>query len=233
MGNISETQDLGGLSNGTFQAGRGWGMRLPSAAACAVVFALALSAPARSDSSAEVMPAPAEKSAAERAASVAAPSVANASPAAFALTSPAFEAGGNIPAEFSCQGADASPALSWADPPSKTQSFALVVDDPDAPSGTWVHWVAYDLPATLHSLPEGVPKQENVPGGGIQGENDFQKIGYGGPCPPPGKPHRYFFKLYALDAPLKLKPRATKEQVMEALKPHLLGESQLMGTFAR
>jgi Raf kinase inhibitor-like YbhB/YbcL family protein len=171
--------------------------------------------------------APAEGGVAEAAGPPGAPS------SGFALTSSAFQAGGNIPAQFSCQGADTSPALAWTDPPARTQSFGLIVDDPDAPAGTWVHWVAYDLPANRHGLPEGVPKQEEVPGGGRQGLNDFRKVGYGGPCPPPGKPHRYFFKLYALDAKLNLKPGATKRALEEAMKGHLLSHAELIGRFGR
>ena len=154
-------------------------------------------------------------------------------PAGFALQSAAFRSGGDIPARFSCQAADVSPPLSWSDPPSNTQAFALIVDDPDAPSGTWVHWVAYDLPAAVHSLAEDVPKQEALPAGGAQGVNDFQKIGYGGPCPPPGKAHRYFFRLYALDAKTNLKPGASKKELENAMKGHVLSKAELVGRFAR
>ena len=132
---------------------------------------------------------------------------------AFQLKTTAFKEGGTIPKTYTCSGQDMSPALQWDDPPAKTQTFALIADDPDAPNGTWVHWVIYNMPASQRRLDEGIKPEETLPGGASQGVNDF--------------------KLYALDAPLKLKPRATKEQVMEALKPHLLGESQLMGTFAR
>jgi len=109
----------------------------------------------------------------------------------FQITSTAFQPGGDIPRKYTCEGPDVSPALSWTDPPAGTQSFALISDDPDAPVGTWVHWVAYDLPASARQLPERVPKADTIPGGGVQGQNDFRKTGYGGPCPPPGKPHRY------------------------------------------
>ena len=152
---------------------------------------------------------------------------------AFHLKTTAFKESGTIPKMYTCSGQDMSPPLQWDDPPAKTQTFALIADDPDAPNGTWVHWVIYNMPASQRRLDEGIKPEETLPGGASQGVNDFKKVGYGGPCPPPGKPHRYYFKLYALDAPLKLKPRATKEHVMEALKPHLLGESQLMGTFGR
>src|SRR5262249_38021095 len=118
------------------------------------------------------------------------------------ISSAAFSAGEMIPKKFTCDGPDVSPKLAWSDVPSKTQSFALIVEDPDAPVGTWVHWVLFDLPADTKELAEGVPKQDQLSNGARQGRNDFGKIGYGGPCPPPGKPHGYFFKLYALDAKL-------------------------------
>ena len=149
------------------------------------------------------------------------------------LTTNAFSPGGTIPRKFTCDGPDASPALKWSGAPTGTQSFALIADDPDAPVGTWVHWVVYDLPATVSELAENVPKQEQLPGGGIQGRNDFRKIGYGGPCPPPGPAHRYFFKLYALDAKVNLKPGATKAEVDKAMKGHVLGEAQVMGKYGR
>ncbi len=151
----------------------------------------------------------------------------------FKLNSTAFQSGGEIPVKYTCSGADVSPALNWIEPPPGTQSFALIADDPDAPVGTWVHWVLYDLPASARQLPEGVSKTDAVSGGGVQGQNDFRKTGYGGPCPPPGKPHRYYFKLYALDNKLNLKPGATKKAVEQAMQGHVLGESQLMGKFRR
>src|SRR5271157_5468073 len=145
------------------------------------------------------------------------------------LQSPDFTSGANIPRQFTCDAADISPALTWNDPPAGTQSFALIADDPDAPVGTWVHWVAYDLPASARQLPEGVPKTEAIAGGGVQGQNDFRKTGYGGPCPPPGKPHRYYFKLYALDSKLSLKPGATKKVVEPAMEGHILAQAEVMG----
>jgi len=150
----------------------------------------------------------------------------------FSLQSSSFTSGGTIPKKFACD-SDISPALQWSEPPANTQSFALIADDPDAPAGTWTHWVVYDLPATLRQLPEGVPKRASLPQGGAQGINDFGKTGYGGPCPPPGKPHRYFFKLYALDARLNLKPGASKEQVENAMRGHILANAELMGTYQR
>jgi Raf kinase inhibitor-like YbhB/YbcL family protein len=152
---------------------------------------------------------------------------------ALALTSPAFKEGDLIPKKHTCDGPDLSPQLRWASPPKGPRSFALIADDPDAPAGTWVHWVIFNIPADQPELPEGVPAQEVLPNGARQGLNDFKRVGYGGPCPPPGKPHRYYFKLYAVDVNLDLKPRATKSQVLEAIKGHILGEAQLMGRFGR
>jgi Raf kinase inhibitor-like YbhB/YbcL family protein len=149
------------------------------------------------------------------------------------LKSPDFSSGATIPKQFTCDGADISPALSWIDPPPATQSFALITDDPDAPAGTWVHWVLYNLPATLRALPQNLPKSEQSNGGSHQGDNDFEKTGYNGPCPPPGKPHRYFFKLYALDTKLTLKPRASKKDVETAMQGHILAQGQYMGRFSR
>jgi Raf kinase inhibitor-like YbhB/YbcL family protein len=126
-----------------------------------------------------------------------------------------------------------SPALNWSDPPAGTQSFALIADDPDAPVGTWVHWVLYDLPADTRSLAENLPKQEQLSNAARQGRNDFRRIGYGGPCPPPGKPHRYFFKLYALDTKLSLKAGAAKAEVERAVQGHILAQGELMGRYGR
>ena len=151
---------------------------------------------------------------------------------AFTLQSSAFQNGGSIPKKFTCEAADVSPELNWSGVPEKTQSFALIADDPDAPMGTWVHWVIYDLPPNTAKLPEGVPKQEQA-ASGAQGKNSSGKIGYGGPCPPPGKPHRYFFKLYALDSKLNLKPGARKPEVEAAMKGHVLAEAELMGKYGR
>jgi hypothetical protein len=152
---------------------------------------------------------------------------------AFELKSAAFTPGGDIPKKFTCDGADVSPALSWNEPSEKTTSFGLIVDDPDAPVGTWVHWVVYDLPASARELPEGVAKKENLDSGARQGRNDFGRIGYGGPCPPAGAPHRYFFKLYALDTKTNLKPGATKADLEKAMKGHVLAQTELMGRYKR
>jgi len=152
---------------------------------------------------------------------------------AFTLSSPAFAANAEIPKVHTCQGADRSPALSWRDAPPATKAFALIVDDPDAPAGTWVHWVLYDLPAGSWQLPEAVPATDTVAGGAAQGLNDFRKVGYGGPCPPAGKSHRYFFKLYALDASTKLPPRASKTDVLRAVEGHVIATAELVGTYRR
>ena len=144
----------------------------------------------------------------------------------FALTSSAFIEGGPIPVEHTCDGEDVAPPLGWSDAPAGVQAFALIVDDPDAPAGTWVHWVLFNLPANATALPESSTQAE-------QGRSDFKRVGYGGPCPPPGKPHRYFFKLYALDGPLALRAGATKAEVERAMQGHILGTAQLVGTYAR
>jgi Raf kinase inhibitor-like YbhB/YbcL family protein len=149
------------------------------------------------------------------------------------LVSTAFKNGSEIPKKYTCSGEDVSPPLQWGDPPANTRAFALIADDPDAPVGTWVHWVLYNLSASARGLDEATLTSESLPGGALQGTNDFRKTGYGGPCPPPGKPHRYFFKLYALDTVLNLKPRATKKDVEGAMKGHVLAQAELMGRFRR
>lgn len=151
----------------------------------------------------------------------------------FELSSSAFKEGEFIPGRHTCEGEDLSPPLHWSVPPAATKSFVVIADDPDAPAGTWVHWVIYNLPLDLRGLPEGIPAKDHWLNGALQGMNDFKRAGYGGPCPPPGKPHRYYFKLSALDAILDLKPRATKSQVLEACKGHVLAEAQLMGRYGR
>ena len=149
------------------------------------------------------------------------------------VTSTAFSEGNPIPRKYTGEDADVSPPLKWSGAPTNTQSFALIADDPDAPVGTWVHWVFYDLPPSTAALGENVDKTPTPPSGGKQGRNDFGRIGYGGPMPPPGKPHRYFFKLYALDRLLDLKPGATKKELLKAMEGHILAEGQLMGTYQR
>jgi len=149
------------------------------------------------------------------------------------LASSAFRDGESIPTRHTCDGEDASPALNWSGAPVGARSLALICDDPDAPAGTWVHWVLYDLPSTVSELPEAIPSVESTPQGARHGTNDFGGFGYGGPCPPPGKPHRYFFKIYALDAQLNLKPGARKNDLVQAMQGHILAEGQLVGTYQR
>ena len=148
------------------------------------------------------------------------------------LTSTAFQDGGIIPTKYTCDGTNVSPPLDWSGAPQTTKSLALICDDPDAPGKTWVHWVVFDLPAGRSSLPENVPPQGTIAGGGKQGMNDFKKIGYGGPCPPSGT-HRYFFKIYALTAELNLESRTTKDQLWQAMKDHILAQGELMGRYKR
>ena len=150
----------------------------------------------------------------------------------FEIKSTAFQQDGMIPFRFTCDGEDASPGLTWSDPPKGTRSFALICDDPDAPMGTWVHWVVYNIPPDKRGLEEAYPKDRKQPDGTLQGMTDFRKVGYGGPCPPGGT-HRYYFKLYALDTVLSLSPGATKKELLEAMKGHQLAEAQLMGRYKR
>ncbi len=148
------------------------------------------------------------------------------------LASPSF-ANGEIPKRFTCDGDDTSPQLEWVAPPAATQSFALTVVDHDAPVGSFVHWVLYDLPPEARGLPEGVPKQRQLPDGSRQGQNDFDKIGYGGPCPPAGSSHRYTFSLCALDAKPNLAPGATQSQLENAVKGHILARGRLIARYKR
>ena len=153
---------------------------------------------------------------------------------AFTLTSTAFRDGAAIPVKHTCDGGDVSPPLAWSGAPAGTRCFALIADDPDAPAGSWVHWVVYNLPAAVSELPENVAKVEALDlAGARQGRNDFRRPGYGGPCPPPGPAHRYFFTLYALDAPLTLKAGAQSKDVGTAMQGRVLGSAQLLGTYAR
>ena len=148
------------------------------------------------------------------------------------LESTAFAANGSIPPRYTCDGEDISPLLNWDAPPAATKSLALICDDPDAPLKTWVHWVVYNLPPQTRSLPENLPAGNPLPEGGLQGVNDFRKVAYGGPCPPGGT-HRYFFKLYALDRLLDLKPGATKAQLEAAMAGHVLAQAELIGRYRR
>lgn len=148
------------------------------------------------------------------------------------LQSSAFAAEDAIPQRYTCDGQDVSPPLSWDAPPERTQSLALIVDDSDAPSGTFVHWIVFNLPADVRSLAEALPTNNTLSQGGIQGQNDFGNIGFGGPCPPRGT-HRYFFKLYALDRQLELGSGASKTEVVNAINGHVLGYAELIGTYSR
>jgi len=149
------------------------------------------------------------------------------------LSSPAFHEGDRIPTKYTADGENVSPELTWSSAPPNTKSFTLICEDPDAPSGTWTHWVLFNIPADKTSLPERVPPETELSDGSRQGKNDFGKIGYGGPDPPKGKPHRYFFKVHALDSKLDLAAGASRQQVLDAMKGHILGEGQLMGTYGR
>ncbi|MBW2147646.1 MAG: YbhB/YbcL family Raf kinase inhibitor-like protein [Deltaproteobacteria bacterium] len=151
----------------------------------------------------------------------------------FELKSRAFSSSGAIPAKYTCDGADLSPPLEWTGAPEGVETFALIADDPDAPVGTWVHWVLFNIPGIANSLPEGVPAEERLEGGAIQGINGFRRIGYGGPCPPPGKPHRYFFKLYALSKKLDLPPGVAKKNLLKSMEGSILGQAELMGMYGR
>ena len=147
------------------------------------------------------------------------------------LTSTAFAHEGEIPKIHTCQGQDVSPPLAWSGVPANAKSLVLIMDDPDAPAGTWVHWVLWNLPATTHSLPQGVPKREQLDDGVREGRNSFEKVGYNGPCPPAGQTHRYFFRLYALDGKLDLAAGASRDQLDAAMKGHVLAHAEYMGTF--
>ncbi len=151
---------------------------------------------------------------------------------AFLLSSPAFNTGHPIPKRFTCDGEDLSPPLFWKEAPTQVKSFALIVDDPDAPKATWIHWVIYNLPASCNNLPEGIPGILQLLEGGVHGNNSWSKPGYGGPCPPSGT-HRYYFKLYALDRQLQIASGATKTALLAAMEGHILDHAELMGTFNR
>ena len=148
------------------------------------------------------------------------------------LSSSSFAAG-DIQKNFTCDGADISPELVWTAPPPETQSFALLVIDRDALVGSFVHWIIYDLPAAARGIPQGLPKQAELPDGSRQGQNDFDKIGYGGPCPPGKSVHHYVFALYALDSKLNLPAGASRKQVETALQPHILAHGELIAKYHR
>ncbi|MCX9075636.1 MAG: YbhB/YbcL family Raf kinase inhibitor-like protein [Candidatus Methanoperedens sp.] len=148
------------------------------------------------------------------------------------VSTEAFKEGGNIPVEYTCDGSDVSPALSWSGIPEGTKSIALIMDDPDAPAGTWVHWVLFNIPPGTQKLPGAVPGNETLSDGSRHGMTDFGRVGYGGPCPPSGT-HRYYFRIYALDTKLDLPPGTGRKQVDGAMKGHILAKGELMGRYRR
>lgn len=152
---------------------------------------------------------------------------------ALRITSPVFDEGETIPRKHTCQGSDVSPPLSWGEPPMGTKALALIVDDPDAPMGVFNHWIIFNIPVSERGLVEAVPAQGELPNGSIQGRNSFGRVGYGGPCPPPGSPHRYYFTLYALSDPLKLEAGVGRKDVLAAMKGIVTGQAELMGRYRR
>ena len=148
------------------------------------------------------------------------------------ITSTAFSEGSMIPKRYTCDGEDVSPPLAWTGVPEGTNSLALICDDPDAPVGTWVHWVLFNIPADMQEVPANIPPEKIIKNGARHGTNDFRKFGYGGPCPPGGT-HRYYFKLYALDTEIDLESGITKAQLLKAMEGHILAEGQLMGRYKR
>ena len=150
-----------------------------------------------------------------------------------AVASVAFVMGAAIPPRYSGVGENLSPPLEWGPVPTGTVSIAILCDDPDAPVGDWVHWVLFNLPPDVKKLDEGVPARDRLPNGAVQGLNDSRRVGYDGPCPPPGRPHRYLFKVFALDVKLSLTSAARKKDLLKAMQGHILAQGQLMGTFRR
>ncbi len=157
----------------------------------------------------------------------------NMSTATLTLASPAFTEGQTIPKQYTADGANVSPPLSWGKAPGDTQSFALICEDPDAPAGTWIHWIVYDIPANKTSLSEGVSTKPTLPDGSKQGVTSFHRVGYGGPSPPPGKPHRYYFKLYALNTVSGLEPGIDLAQFRNLIAHHKISQTEIMGTYGR
>lgn len=151
----------------------------------------------------------------------------------FTISSPSFTNGGDIPKKFTCDGTDVAPQLNWSNAPNGKVVFALLADDPDAPVGNWNHWAIWNIPPHSHGLAEGIPKDAHLADGSVQGTNDFRKIGYNGPCPPAGKPHRYYFKLFALDQKVNLNSTAGKKELEAAMKGHVLSRAEWMGRYQR
>ncbi|MEM3669604.1 MAG: YbhB/YbcL family Raf kinase inhibitor-like protein [Nitrososphaerota archaeon] len=151
----------------------------------------------------------------------------------FNLSSKEFSDGQVIPTKYTCDGLDVSPPLQWEGYPPDTKSFVLIMEDLDAPAGIFTHWLIYNIPGNIDRLEEGVVKIEKLPNGIMQGINDFKEVGYGGPCPPPGKPHRYIFRMYALDELLDLKPRLSKQELLNSIKNHIIGTAELSGIYSR
>ena len=147
------------------------------------------------------------------------------------VSSTAFQNGEGIPDNYTCQGQDISPPLAWGEPPAGTQSLALIMDDPDAPGDVFTHWVIFNIPSSSRELAEAVPAQAQLPSGTLQGKNDFGRIGYDGPCPPPLSRHQYVFTLYALDQPIELGGGASKSELLEAMQGHILAEGRLTGNY--
>ena len=152
---------------------------------------------------------------------------------AFALHSQSFQENGDIPKKFTCSGGDLSPELSWNGSPTGTESFVLIVTDPDAPSGDFTHWVVYDIPATINEVSEAASERGTLPKQALEGRNDFGKIGYGGPCPPPGNGHRYVFTVYALGTRLNRPPGASRSQIEQAMQKHVLAQAELTARYQR
>ena len=152
---------------------------------------------------------------------------------ALTVSSTVFREGETIPAKYTCQGEDISPSITWGEPPDGTRSLAIIVDDPDAPGGVFTHWIIFNLPADTRQLPAAVPTQPQLDSGARQGKTDFGRVGYGGPCPPPGKPHRYQFTVYALDRTLDLAAGASRSQVLEAMQGNILSRGRLTGIYER
>lgn len=149
------------------------------------------------------------------------------------VSSPVFQQAERIPTKYTCEGQDVSPPLTWSEPPPGTQSLALIMDDPDAPGGVFTHWVIFSIPSDSRSFPEALPTQAELPTHALQGKNGFSRIGYGGPCPPAGRPHHYQFTLYAVDQVLNLKAGVSKKQLLDAIEGHILAQGTLTGTYQR